>query len=343
MKPISLRAAVRATLIPVALALALQPAGAAEFKERTLKVSHVVPKDHPFQIGIEKYAELLAQKTGGKMKMRGYPDGQLGAELQSITAAQGGVLEIALVSTAAAASVVKEFGAFDLPFLFNDGKEVDLVFDGPIGKRLLERLPEKGLIGLCYFETGFRHVTNSKRPIAKLEDFKGLKIRTIQNPVFIDIFNTLGASATPMPFTEVYNALESKAIDGQETPYSNIHGNRFYEVQKFLSPTHHIYGGAVILASKKVWDQMNADEQKVLQESCYTARDHERKYSRDNDPKLLAELKAKGITYTEITPAERTRMREALRPVYDKYTKTLGEDVVKQVLAELEKARAGAR
>jgi tripartite ATP-independent transporter DctP family solute receptor len=321
------------------LAATAQQAGA-DFKDRTIRVSHVVPKDHPFQVGIDKFAEILAQKTGGRMKMRGFPDGQLGAELQSISAAQGGVLEMALVSTAAAASVVKEFGVFDLPFLFTDFKEVDLVLDGPIGRRLLERLSERNLVGLCYFENGFRHVTNNRRPITKVEDIKGLKIRTIQNPVFIDIFNTLGANATPMPFTEVFTALESKAIDGQETPYSNIHGNKFYEVTKYISNTGHIYGGAVILAGKKFWDQLSPAEQKLMQETCNTARDFERSFQRTEDPKLLAQIRAKGGVYTEIAPAERARMRDMLKPVYDKYARNLGEDVVRQTLAELDKHRA---
>lgn len=316
---------------------------AADAKERTIRLSHVVPKDHPFQVGVEKFAELLAQKTGGKMKLRGYPDGQLGAELASISSAQGGVLEMALVSTAAAASVVKEFGVYDLPFLFNDHKEADLVLDGPVGRKLLDKLAEKDLVGLCYFENGFRHLTNSRRPVAKLEDIKGLKIRTIQNSVFIDIFNTLGANALPLPFTEVFNALEAKAIDGQETPYSNIHGNRFYEVQKYMSNTGHIYGAAVVLVGRKFWDQLGAGEKAAMQESCNAARDFERRYNREQDPKLLAQLKAKGITFTEITPAERARMREHLKPVYEKYSRTLGEDVVKQTLAELEKSRSAAR
>lgn len=319
---------------------ALQSATAADYKDRTIKVSHVVPKDHPFQIGIEKYAEILAAKTDGKMKMRGYPDGQLGAELASITSAQAGVLEMALVSTAATASVVKEFGVFDLPMMFNDAREVDHILDGPIGQAQLDKLTDKGLIGLCFFETGFRHLTNSRRSVAKLEDFKGLKIRTIQSSVFIDVFNTLGANATPLAFTEVFNALESKAIDGQETPYSNIYGNKFYEVQKYLSNTAHIYGGAVIMVSKKFWDQLTADEQKVMRDSCAPARDHERKYSRDNDPKLLQELKNKGMIYTEVAPAERQRIRDALKPVYQKYAKNLGEDVVNQTMNELEKFRA---
>lgn len=334
-------AAAAATCAMLPLAATAQQAAGAEFKERTIRVSHVVPKDHPFQVGIEKYAEILAQKTGGKFKMRGFPDGQLGAELQSISATQGGVLEMTLVSTAAAASVVKEFGVFDLPFLFNDYKEVDLLLDGPVGRRLLERLSEKNLVGLCYFENGFRHVTNNRRPINKVEDLKGLKIRTIQNPVFIDIFNTLGANATPMPFTEVFSALESKAIDGQETPYSNIYGNKFFEVTKYISNTGHIYGGAVILAGRKFWDQLSPAEQKLMQESCNTARDFERSFQRSEDPKLLAQIKAKGGIYTEIAPAERARMRDMLKPVYDKYARTLGEDVVRQTLAELEKSRTG--
>ena len=329
-------------LLAVAAALPLvsmaQPAGA-DTKERIIRVSHVVPKDHPFQVGIDKFADILAQKTNGRLKMRGYPDGQLGAELQSISAAQGGVLEMALVSTAAAASVVKEFGVFDLPFLFNDYKEVDLLLDGPVGRRLLDRLSEKNLVGLCYFENGFRHVTNNRRPITKAEDIKGLKIRTIQNPVFIDIFNTLGANATPMPFPEVFQALESKAIDGQETPYSNIYGNKFYEVSKYISNTGHIYGGAVILVGKKFWDQLSSADHKLMQDTCNTARDYERNVQRTEDPKLLEQIKAKGGIYTEISGAERARMREMLKPVYDKYSRTLGEDVVRQTLAELDKHR----
>jgi len=336
----TLAAALLAATLPMMVAA---QTAAGDFKDRTIRVSHVVPKDHPFQVGVDRFAELVAQKTGGRMKMRGYPDGQLGAELQSISAAQGGVIEMALVSTAATASVVKEFGVYDLPFIFSDFKEADLVLDGPIGKRLLDKLPEKNLVGLCYFENGFRHVTNSRRPIARAEDLKGLKIRTIQNPVFIDIFNTLGANATPMPFTEVFSALESRAIDGQETPYSNIFGNKFYEVQKYVSNTGHIYGAAVVLVSRKFWDQLSAAEHKVLQESCNQARDFERKFNREEDPKLLAQIRAKGAVYTELPASERVRMREMLKPVYEKYARTLGEDVVRQTLAELEKFRVAAK
>jgi len=318
-------------------------ASAAEFTDRTVKVSYVVPKDHPYGLGIAKFSELAAAKTGGKMKVRGYSDGQLGAEVQSISAAKGGVLEMAVVSTAAAATTVKDFGLFDLPYLFSDAKEADALLDGPLGRRTLDKLADTGLIGLCYWENGFRNVTNSRRPVARLEDFKGLKIRTIQNPVFVDVFNTLGANATPMAFTEVYNALESKAIDGQETPYNSIYTSRFFEVQKYVSETRHIYGAAVVLVSRKFWEALSADEKKAMQESCNESRDYERRVNREQDPKLLAELKAKGMQHNDVSPAERARIREALKPVYDKYAKELGEDLVKQAFAELARIRAQVR
>ncbi|BDB27283.1 TRAP transporter substrate-binding protein [Cupriavidus sp. P-10] len=336
------RFALLATCI-LPLAFLSTRAVAADFADRNVKVSYVVPKDHPYGAGVAKFTELVASKTGGKMKVRGYADGQLGAEVQSISAAKGGVIEMAIVSTAAAATTIKDFGLFDLPYLFNDYKEADAVLDGPVGTRTLEKLQGSGLVGLCYWENGFRNVTNSRRSISKLEDFKGLKIRTIQNPVFIDVFNTLGANATPLAFTEVYTALESRAIDGQETPYNSIYTSRFFEVQKYVSETRHIYGAAVVLVGKRFWDGLNSDERKMLQESCYQARDYERRFNREQDPKLLTSLKAKGMQYNDLTDAERARIRTALKPVYDKHSKLLGEDTYKQITVELEKVRLTTR
>ena len=324
---------------PLAVMLVVATAGAADLKERTLKLSYVTAKDSPYGLGVEKFAEIAAKKSDGKLKVKGYSDGQLGAEVASISATQGGVIEIALVSTAAVSGNVKEFGLFDFPFLFSEEKEVYAVLDGPVGTQLLNKLSDRGLVGLCYWEVGFRHVSNSKHPVTKLEDFRGLKIRTIQNPVFVDVFNTLGANASPMAFTEVYPALESKALDGQETPYNVIYTSKFYEVQKYISATKHIYGPGVVLVGKKLWDQLSGDEKKVLQDSCVEARDYERKVSRDLDAKVLAEMKAKGLIVNEISPEERARMRDKVKPVIEKYTAVVGPDLVKQAYAEIEKAR----
>ena len=319
--------------------LAAGGVGAADVKERAIKLSYVTSKDSPYGLGVTKFVDLVAQKSEGKIKVRGYSDGQLGAEVQSISSAQGGVLEMSLVSTAAVAGNVKEFALFDFPFLFSEEKEVYAVLDGPVGSQLLDKLTDRGVVGLCYWEVGFRHVTNSKHPVVKLEDFKGLKIRTIQNPVFVDVFNTLGANASPMAFTEVYTALESKALDGQETPYNIIYTSRFHEVQKYLSATKHIYGPGVVLVGKKFWDQLSGDEKKILRDSCAEARDYERKASRDLDVKVLAEMKAKGLLVNEISPEEQARMRDKVKPVIEKYTAVVGPDLVKQTYAEIERVR----
>lgn len=322
--------------------LAAGGAAASDVKDRTIKISYVTAKDSPYGIGVAKLAELAAAKSGGKLKIRGYADGQLGAEVQSISAAQGGVLEMSLVSTAAVAGNVKEFALFDFPFLFNDHKEAYAVLDGAVGTQLLDKLGERGLVGLCYWEVGFRHVTNSRHPVTRVEDFKGLKIRTIQNPVFVDVFNTLGANATPMAFTEVYTALESRALDGQETPYNIVYTSRFHEVQKFLSATGHIYGPGVVLVGRKFWDQLSGDERKILRDSCAEAREVERQASRDLDARVLGEMKAKGLQVNEISPEERARMRERVRPVIEKYTAVVGPDLVRQAYAEIEQVRKKA-
>ena len=327
--------------IPLVLGglLAADGVGAADVKERAIKLSYVTAKDSPYGLGVARFADLVAQKSEGKIKVRGYSDGQLGAEVQSISSAQGGVLEMSLVSTAAATGNVKEFALFDLPFLFSDEKEAYAVLDGPVGTLLLDKLTDRGVVGLCYWEVGFRHVTNSKHPVVKLEDFQGLKIRTIQNPVFVDVFNTLGANASPMAFTEVYTALESKALDGQETPYNIIYTSRFHEVQKYLSATKHIYGPGVMLVGKKFWDQLSGDEKKILRDACAEAREYERKASRDLDVKVLAEMKAKGLIVNDISPEERGRMRDKVKPVIEKYTAVVGPDLVKQAYAEIERVR----
>jgi TRAP-type transport system periplasmic protein len=325
-----------------ALALAAALLAPAQAQERAVKVSYVTAEDSPYGKGVARFAELVAKKLPGKLKVTGYSDGRLGAEVPSIAAAQGGTLEVALVSTAAVGGTVKDFAIFDLPFLFADEREAYAVLDGAVGQQLLGKLSDKGLVGLCYWEVGFRQTTNSKRPVAKLEDFAGLKIRTIQNSVFVDVFNTLGANATPMAFTEVFGALESKALDGQETPYNVIHTSKFYEVQKYVSATKHIYGPGVVLVSRKFWDQLGAPEHKALQESCNEARDYQRNVSREANARLVAELVKQGMVANEVSPEERARMKARVQPVIDKYTKQLGEELVRQALAEIGKVRTAA-
>jgi tripartite ATP-independent transporter DctP family solute receptor len=324
-------------LIGLSVALVAANVGAAEIKQRTIKVSYGTAADHPFGLGVNKFADLVAKKTDGKITVRGYPAGQLGAEVPSISSAQGGVLEMAVTSTSAVVGTVKEFALFDFPYLFATEKEADAVLDGAVGKQLLDKLPAKGLTGLCYWESSFRNI--SRRPVTKLEDIQGLKVRTIQNPVFLDTINALGANAVPMPFTELYTALETKAVDGQEGPHTTILTSKINEVQKYLSPTQHIYGAVVVLVGKKFWDQLSGDEKQILQDSCGEARDYERAVSRESSPASLAELKTKGMVFNEIPADELAKMREKVKPVIDKYTKDVGDALVTQAHAEIEKVR----
>ena len=325
----------------LALGFGLLAAGAnaQEIKPRTIKLSYGTAADHPFGLGVAKFAELVAKKTDGKLTVRGYASGQLGAEVPSISSAQGGVLEMAVTSTSAVVGTVKEFALFDLPYLFATEREADVVLDGAVGQELLDKLPARGLIGLCYWESGFRNISNSRRPVTKVDDIRGLKIRTIQNPVFLDTINALGANAVPMPFTELYTALETKAIDGQEGPYTTILTSKINEVQRFLSPTQHIYGAVVVLVSKRFWDQLGGGERQVLQASCAEARDYERQVSRELSPKALAELQAKGMTFSEIPAEEMAKMRERAQAVADKFAKDIGGSLFVQAQAELAKLR----
>jgi tripartite ATP-independent transporter DctP family solute receptor len=237
-------------------------------------------------------------------------------------------------------SLVKDFGVINLPMVIQNEKEADALLDGPVGQKLLDKLPEKGLIGLGFWENGFRHVSNSRKPITKADDFAGLKIRVIQNPLFIDTFNTLGANAVPMPFTELYSAMEQKAVDGQENPLATILASKFYEVQKHAVLDKHIYSAWVLLLSKKTWDGFSADEKKAVQEAAREATVFERKTIRAFSEQALTELKKHGLQVTELPAAEQARMKEKLQPVVAKFSKEFGEDTAKAMFTELEQIRA---
>lgn len=329
--------------LPVALAalaaLAASQTGAADIKERTLKMPIVNPIDHPQGIGAKKFADLVQEKSGGKIKVKIFPGGTLGGEQQVASAMQGGTLEASMMAPAQLVGNVKEFLILDFPFVFANEREADFVLDGPVGKKLLDKLPEKSLVGLAYMEQGFRSITNSKRPIVKLEDIQGLKLRTIQNPLYIDLLNTLGANAVPMAFPELYTALETKTVDGQENPYLTVEASKFYEVQKYFSATRHIYNSQLLLVSKKLWDSLSADERQLLQEAANGARDYQRKIAREMNEKSRRFLMEQGMQINDIAPEEIARMREKAQPVIAKYSEQVGQDLVKEFYAELDKAR----
>ncbi|SNS84606.1 tripartite ATP-independent transporter solute receptor, DctP family [Noviherbaspirillum humi] len=328
----------RTVAASLALLLPLTAAYAQDIKERTIKFSFLNEKEHPQGLGAQKFADLVASKSGNKMKVRLFPGGTLGGDLQTLSALQGGTVEMTVLNAGLLSSLNKEFSALDLPFLFNDAKEADAVVDGPFGKRLFDKLPEKGLVGLGYWDLGFRNLSNSKRPVAKLEDIAGLKIRVVQSPVYIDLFNTLGANAVPMPFPEVYTALEQKAIDGQENPLATIYSSKFHEVQKYITMTRHIYNPQALLMSKKFWDQLSAPEKKVIADAAHEAQAYQRQVSREKDAVAAENLKKAGIQINELPPAEIARIREKVKPVVAKASGDI-KDAVAELNSEIAKVR----
>ncbi len=328
----------QASLIAAGSLLAASSA-MAQFSDRNIKMSNGVNEDHPVGAGVKKMQEVLAAKSGGKLKITAFWGGSAGGDLQATQALRAGTQEMVVTSSSPLVGIVKELGVFDLPFLFGNEKEVDAVLDGPAGQYFNKKLEEAGVVNLAYWENGFRNLTNSKRAVNKVEDFDGVKVRVMQNNIFLDTFKTLGTNAVPMAFGEVFTALETKTIDGQENPFVTINTSKLYEVQKFLSITRHAYTPFLVLYSKKMFDTLSPQEQALLREAAVEGQKVQRATIRAQDGKALAELKTKGMVVNEISPAEQKRMFDRVKPVYDKNAATIGAEAINTVVDALKKAR----
>ena len=331
----------RLFLKTIVAAVAVAACGLASAQERTIKFTTQNPKGHPLVMGMEKFAEIVQAKSGGKIKVNMFPGGVLGGDAPNVSALQGGTLEMVSMNSGILASQVKEFAVYDFPFQFANGKEADAVVDGPFGKMMHAKLQDKGMVGLTYWELGFRNMTNSKRPINTVADLAGLKIRVIPNPINLDWVKALDANPTPMAFPEVYAALESKALDGQENPLSVVLANKFFEVQKHLTLTNHQYNPQSLIFSKKVWDTLGDADRKVLQDAANEASKFQRKTSRDASATTLDALKKAGMQVTEFSPAEIDKLRAKVKPVVEKHSEKVGAETVKEVYATLAKLRGG--
>ncbi len=327
------------TAVSALLLAAALPAMAQDIQERTIRFGHLNNADHPVSFGVKRFSELVAAKSGGKMKVQEFPASTLGNELQQQSALQGGVQEMSAPATTSLAGIVKEFGLIDFPFAVSTFAQADALLDGPLGQALIAKLPEKGLVALGYWDLGFRNVTNSKHPITKPEDLAGLKIRVIPNPVFLDTFKAFNANPVPMPFAELYNALESKAVDGQENPYAVIQSNKFFEVQKYVSATNHVYAANIVLVSKRFWDRLSATEKKIMNDAANETRDYQRQVSRAAAQRAVGDLQAKGMAFNELSPAEQARMRTVAKPVTDKFMSSYDPVITKLYTSELARIR----
>jgi tripartite ATP-independent transporter DctP family solute receptor len=332
----------RRTLLAAAVAslLAAPLAGyAQDIKPRLIRFGYGLNEQSNQGRAVKLFAEQVEKNSGGKMKVRAVGAAALGPDVQMQQALIGGAQEMMVGSTATLVGITKEMALWDTPFLFNNAREADAILDGPIGQKVMDKLQEKGLVGLVYWENGFRNMTNNKRPITRMEDFDGIKLRVMQNPVYLDSFKRLGANAIPLPFSELFSALETKTVDGQENPFNTILSSKFFEVQKYLSVTNHVYSPWIVLVSKKWWDQLSKDEQKVLMDAARASREFERKDTREEAGRALADLKGKGMQINELSPAEAARMRDKLTQVNAGIAVNVGMDLWNETQSSLAKLR----
>lgn len=332
-----------AGLLAAMLAVGGTAQAADDFKPRLVRFGFGLVDDSNQGRAARLFAKEVEQATGGKMRVRAIGNASLGSDTQMQQALIGGAQEIMVGSTATLVGIVPEMAVWDTPFLFNTAEEADVVLDGPVGEKIKAKLEAKGMVGLVYWENGFRNLTNSKRPVEKLEDLGGVKLRVMQNNVFIDSFKTLGANAVPLPFSELFTALETRAVDGQENPFNTVLSSKFYEVQKYLTVSNHVYSPWIVTVSKKWWDTLSPAEQKVLRDAAVKSRDAERQDTRQEAVKALADLKAKGMQVNTLRPAEVDRMRERLASVNAGIAKSVGQETWNEVEAAVAQARAARK
>ncbi|KJS83671.1 MAG: hypothetical protein JM58_12385 [Peptococcaceae bacterium BICA1-8] len=291
-----------------------------------LVAAHVLAPAHPYQAGFEKLNEIVKAKTNGQIEIEIHHSASLGEEEQMIESLQMGTIDISTISAAPLTAFVKEYMACDLPFTFASPEEAYKFYDGEIGDILFQKTEHLGLIGLAWWENGFRNFTNNVRPLANPADMKGLKIRTMNSPVHMASVKALGGDAVPVPFGELYSALQQGVVDGEENPIANIHSSRFYEVQKHVSLSRHFYDPSPLFISKKTMDKLTPEQQTILKEASIVARDHMRKIANEQEAGLVADLAKQGMTVTTLTPEQIKAFQDATKDVYKDFVDKIGAD-----------------
>jgi tripartite ATP-independent transporter DctP family solute receptor len=320
------------------LGAAILSAGAVSAQQKTLKFANQNAPGHPVIQGMERFKALVEERTQGRIRVNVFPGGQLGSDQANVSAMQAGTLEMASMNSGIFASIVPDFVVYDFPFMFADGREADAVVDGAFGRKLHAMLDDKGLVGLAYYELGFRHMTNGRRPINKVADIQGLKLRVIPNAINVDWVKALGANPTPLPWPEVYAALEQRAVDGQENPIPTINGARFYEVQKHLALTGHQYNPQSVVISRKVWDTIAEADRAILRQAAAESAVFQRAKARELEASLLDNLRKNGMQVTQLPAAEMQLLRERMKPVIARHGEKVSGTAA-ELQAELDRLR----
>ncbi len=307
-------------IIGMSMALGLMATAAAQ---TTMKISISVAQNSHQGVGIDTFAREVEKRTGGRYKVQTFYSGSLGGERESIEAVQLGTQELTMSSTGPVPNFVPETKILDVPFLFRDKAHARAVLDGPIGQEMLAKFEPKGFKALAWAENGIRHMTNSKRDVNAPEDLKGLKMRTMENPVHIAAYKGLGIVTTPMAFPEVFTALQQGTVDGQENPLSVIMASKFDQVQKHLSLTGHVYSPCLILMNKASFEKLSAADKTAFIEAAKEAAKANRARVDADDAKGVSELRSKGMVV--IDNVDKAKFVAALAPVNAEFEKQFGK------------------
>jgi tripartite ATP-independent transporter DctP family solute receptor len=292
-----------------------------------LKLASMTPTSHTYNQGAAKFAELVKERSKGRIDVKIYPEGQLGkGERELLEAIQQGTIDIYVGSTAPLSGFSPSMGVLDLPFLFRDYAHVDKVLDGPIGRQLMDETEKAGMKGLAFWENGFRNLTNSKRAVKVPADARGLKIRTQENKIHIAAWKAVGVNPVPMAWGEVYGALQQKVIDGQENPIAVIYSVKLNEVQKYLTLTQHVYSPAMLLFSLKKWQTFSKEDQDMLMKAALETAVYQRKLGRDNEEKQIGELAQRGMEITK--NVDKAAWLKAMKPALEEFIPQFGRDRV---------------
>ena len=324
----------RMTRIVVTAAVAALLAGNA-FAVTNVRLGHAMPDSHPQAIAMNKFSELAKQYTNGNINVQVYHSAQLGSDEKMLQGVQAGTQEFYVGTLASFATRIKEVQIWDIPFAYNSDAEIYQLYDGPSAQKMFKEMEKIGVHGLCWTAMGFRNVSNNKRPITKLEDIAGLKLRVMTNPIALETWKTLGANAVPMAFAEVFTALETKTIDGQENPLQHMYANKMQEVQKYVSLTNHVYTAVALIASKKFWDALPEADRQGLEKAALEAGLLQRKLLDEGDKSVIKKFEEAGVKVNAIAPEELARIREKVKPVADKFSQIVGEEFYKEFNAEL--------
>lgn len=320
--------------------VAVGTAHAQEFQVRNLRFGHGMADDHPAGMAAKKFSAEMLEATGGKMKIAVIANQALGPDPQMLGALQGGVQEFYTGSALALLGQVKELGFQDVPFLFQSEAEAHTVFDGPVGDYLNEKLSAVDIHVLGWWENGFRHITNSRRPVNTLADLQGLKLRTQPNPLTLDAFKALGANASPLAWSELFVALETRAFDGQENPIVLMNTQRFYEVQKYMTLSGHVYSPLIFAVSKKFWDGLSPQEQSLMTEAAQRATAYQRELTAGEVETALENMKKNGMEVVRFSDDDLQKIRDLVPPAIDPHLEKIGPEFMTLLNTEIATARA---